>query len=120
MDDLYRFGHAYQPELLIQAAVLVTCWVAALLFDLLGPQNMPDLDTRRWVLVICVPVGFFVSMMLWANITDPDHDKTAVRVLISLLGACLGGLGAPYFNRWIIRFIAWKWPGLGASSAFKP
>lgn len=110
----------YQPELLIQLAVLVSCWLASLVFDLFGSTGVPDTHTRQIVFMICVPVGFVISMFLWGAIDDPDHDKEAVRIIISALGSITGGLGAPYFNRAVAALIKWKWPGLAIDTAFKP
>jgi hypothetical protein len=118
MAAIHDFWFHYQTEILIQFAVIASCWIVALLWDLFAPDGLTDKQVRRQVFLICIPVGFAVSMVLWNNMNDPDHDRTAVRVIISLLGSSLAGLGAPFFNRWIAAFIRWKWPGLKLYSSF--
>jgi hypothetical protein len=118
MGAIHDFWIHYQAEILIQFAVVATCWIVALVWDLFAPSGLTDQQVRRQVFLICIPVGFAVSMVLWNNMNDPDHDRTAIRIVISLLGSCLSGLGAPYFNRWIGAFIRWKWPGLNTYSSF--
>lgn len=118
MGALFEFWHHYQSEILIQLAVVAACWLVALIFDLFAPDGLTDRQVRRYVYVLCIPLGFAISMVLWNASADPDHDRTAVRVIISLLGANLAGIGAPFFNRWLAAFVKWKWPGLGTYSSF--
>ena len=118
MDAVFEFWHHYQSEILIQFAVVVACWLVALIFDLFAPEGLSDRQVRRYVYVLCVPLGFVISMALWNSVNDPDHDRRAVRLIVSVLGANLAGVGAPYFNRWLGAFVKWKWPGLGTYSSF--
>ena len=117
MHLVWELLEKYQPELLIQLGVLLACWLASLVYDLFGPVSADEVHVRRMIFVICWPLGFVVSMALWASITDPDNDKTLVRLIISALGSTAGSLGAPFINRWAASFIKWKWPGLGVTTA---